>query len=169
MAAGAVQDRMAAVGAAVAALIFLATAWVLGVAAVVLLLAGPLGLVGALAAATAGLIILALALVGLTRRRNQRTADERASTRALWTATAVNAAGALLRRGPLARAEAEAPVHASVEGGEGKGGGGKAGGGHRSALLIGGGIALILLGLFFPSASEEETEPEADPGPGDAA
>jgi hypothetical protein len=160
---------VAALGAVLAALILLVTAWVLGVTAVVLLLAGALGMVGALATVTGGLVVLALAIVGLTRWRNRRTADDRAATRALWTATAVNAAGTLLRRGPLRRSEAAAPGQASVDGGDGTGGGGKAGGGHRSALLIGGGIALILLGLFLPSGTEEETEPGAGPGPEDAA
>ncbi len=169
MARGAAQDQMAALGAGLAALILLVTAWVLGVAAVVLLLAGALGMVGALATVTGGLVVLAVAIVGLTRMRNRRTADERAATRALWTATAVNAAGTLLRRGALRRSEATAPAQASVDGGEGRGGGGKTGGGGRSALLIGGGIALILLGLFYPSGTEEEAEPEVGPGPEDAA
>ena len=164
MAAGAVRDRMAAVGAVAGALILLATAWVLGVAAVVLLLAGPLGTVGALASVTGALVVLALALFGLTRRHNRRTAEERATTRALWTATAVNAASALLQRGPVGRAEATAPEEAAVDGG-----GGTGGGGHRSALLIGGGLALILLGVFFPSGSEDATDAEAGPGPDDAA
>jgi hypothetical protein len=167
MAAGAVQDRVAALGAVAVALVLLATAWVLGVAALVLLLAGPMGMVGALATVTAGLVILALAVVGLTRRHNRRTADQRASTRALWTATAVNAAGMLLRRGASGRSEA--PYHASVDGGADAGGGGTPQGSHRSALLIGGGIALILLGLFLPSGTEEETEPEGGPGPEDVA
>jgi hypothetical protein len=162
MAAGAVQDRMAAVGAAVAAVILLMTAWVLGVAAVVLLLAGPLGMVGALASVTGGLVVLALALVGLTRRRNHRTAEARATTRALWAASAVNAASALLRRGPAAGpAEAPAPEAAT-----GDGGGARGAGGHRSALLIAGGLALILLGLFFPSGTEEEAASEAGPDAG---
>jgi hypothetical protein len=158
MVAGAVQDRVASVGAMVVAILLLLTAWVLGVAALVLLLAGPLGMVGALAAVTAGLVVLAVAIVGLTRLRNKGAADQRASTRALWTATAVNAAGSLLRRGPGVQAEA-APA-------------GDSSGSHRSALLIGGGLALILLGILFPSGSgdgEESGEPSGGPGPQDAA
>jgi hypothetical protein len=167
MASGAVRDRLAAIGAVAAAFVLLATAWVLGVAALVLLLAGPMGMVGALATVTAGLVVLALAIVGLTRRHNRRTADQRASTRALWTATAVNAAGMLLRRAPSGRSEV--PDDGLADRGTGTDGGATGGGGHRSALLIGGGIALILLGLFLPSGPEEETEPEAGQGPEDVA
>lgn len=158
MVAGAVQDRVASVGAMVAAILLLLTAWVLGVTALVLLLAGPLGMVGALASVTGGLVVLALAIVGLTRARNRGAAEQRATTRALWTATAVNAASSLLRRGPTVQAEA-APA-------------GESSGSHRSALLIGGGLALILLGILFPSGAGEGTEagePDATPGPEDAA
>jgi hypothetical protein len=177
MAAGAVQDQMASLGAVAAAGVLLATAWVLGVAALVLLLAGPLGMVGALAVVTLALVLLALAVVGLTRRRNRLSAEARAVTRALWTATAVQAAGTLLRHGPFGRGEARAPAEAADLGVAAAESAGKTGGGHRSALLIGGGIALILLGIFFPSGSEdsagEEPGPEAGqgsgPGPTDAA
>jgi hypothetical protein len=178
MARGAVQDQMASLGAVVAAGVLLATAWVLGVAALVLMLAGPLGMVGALAVVTLALVLLALAVVGLTRRRNRLSAEARAGTRALWTATAVQAAGTLLRHGPFGRGNAQTPAEAAGLGASGAGeSGGKAGGGHRSALLIGGGIALILLGIFYPSGSEDSAEaergpeagPEAGPGPADAA
>jgi hypothetical protein len=173
MAAGAVQDQMASLGAVVAAGVLLATAWVLGVAALVLLLAGPLGMVGALAVVTLALVLLALAVVGLTRRRNRLSAEARAGTRALWTATAVQAAGTLLRHGPFGRGNTQAPAEAAAMGVGAAESAGKTGGGHRSALLIGGGIALILLGIFFPSGSEdsagEEPGPEAGPGPTDAA
>lgn len=154
MVAGAVQDRVASVGAAVVAVLLLLTAWGLGVAALVLWLAGWLGMVGALASVTAGLVVLALAIVGLTRLRNKGAADQRATTRALWAATAVNAASSLLRRGPAVQAD-PAPA-------------GESGGSHRSALLIGGGLALILLGILFPSGSGEGSEdggPDAAPGP----
>ena len=87
---------------------------------------------------TAGLVVLALAIVGLTRLRNRGAAEQRATTRALWTATAVNAASSLLRRGPEVHGEATPKAESS--------------GSHRSALLIGGGLALILLGFLFPSA-----------------
>ena len=173
MARGAVQDQMASLGAVVAAGVLLATAWVLGVAALVLLLAAPLGMVGALAVVTLALVLLALAVVGLTRRRNRLSAEARAGTRALWTATAVQAAGTLLRHGPFGRGNMHAPAEAAGLGGVGSGEGGKTGGGHRSALLICGGIALILLGIFFPSGREEsageEPGPEAGSGPADAA
>jgi hypothetical protein len=155
MVAGAVQDRVASIGALVVAILLLLTAWVLGVAALVLLLAGPLGMVGALAAVTAGLVVLALATLALTRRRNKGAANQRATTRALWTATAVNAASSLLRRGPGVQAEAAPATESS--------------GSHRSALLIGGGLALILLGILFPSGSGEEAGPDGGPGPEDAA
>jgi hypothetical protein len=158
MVAGAVQDRVASVGALAVAVLLLLTAWVLGVAALVLLLAGPLGMVGALAAVTAGLVVLALATLALTRRRNKGAADQRATTRALWTATAVNAASSLLRRGPAVQAEAAPAVDSSAS--------------HRSALLIGGGLALILLGILFPSGAgdgAETGEPDTAPGPEDAA
>lgn len=177
MAAGAVQDQMASLGAVVAAAVLLATAWVLGVAALVLLLADPLGIVGALAVVTLALVLLAVSVVGLTRRRNRLSAEARAGTRALWTATAVQAAGTLLRHGPFGRGSAHGPAEAAGLGGAGNGEGGKTGGGHRSALLIGGGIALILLGIFYPSGSgdsaeadpEPDTGPAAGPGPADTA
>jgi hypothetical protein len=155
MVAGAVQDRVASIGAMIAAVFLLLTAWVLGVAALVLLVAERLGMVGALASVTAGLVVLALAVLGLTRMRNRGAAEQRATTRALWTATAVNAASSLLRRGPEVRVE---PATA-----------GEATGSHRSALLIGGGLALILLGILFPSGSGEEAGPDGGPGPEDAA
>jgi hypothetical protein len=158
MVAGAVQDRMASVAALAVAVLLLLTAWVLGVAALVLWLAGQLGTVGALASVTAGLVGLAFAILGLTRLRNRGAAEQRATTRALWTATAVNAASTLLRRGPGVQAEA-APAS-------------EGGGSHRSALLIGGGLALILLGILFPQGAEERAEegaPDAGPGPADAA
>ena len=158
MVAGAVQDRVASAGATLVAVLLLLTAWVLGVAALVLLLAGPLGMVGALASVTAGLVVLALAIVGLTRLRNRGAAEQRATTRALWTATAANAASALLRRGPEVRAEAASTA--------------ESGGSHRSALLIGGGLVLILLGILFPSGVEPASEAgaaDAGPKPDDAA
>jgi hypothetical protein len=152
MVGGAVQDRVASAGAMIAAVLLLLTAWVLGVAALVLLLAGPLGMVGALASVTAGLVVLALAIVGLTRHRNRGAAEQRATTRALWTATAVNAASSLLRRGPEVRAEAPPAAESS--------------GRHRSAFLIGGGLVLILLGILFPAGAEPPADAgEADSGP----
>jgi len=153
MVAGAVQDRVASAGAMIAAVFLLLTAWVLGIAALVLLVAERLGMVGALASVTAGLVVLALAILGLTRMRNRGAAEQRATTRALWTATAVNAASSLLRRGPEGHGEATAKAENS--------------GSHRSALLIGGGLALILLGFLFPSGSDDGTsEGDTDAGPG---
>ena len=152
MVAGAVQDRVASAGAMIAAVFLLLTAWVLGIAALVLLVAQRLGMVGALASVTAGLVISALAILGLTRLRNQGAAQQRATTRALWTATAVNAASSLLRRGPEVRSAEAAPA-------------GESSGSHRSALLIGGGLVLILLGFLFPSGTETAAEAgEADAG-----
>jgi Tfp pilus assembly protein PilX len=103
-------------------------------------------------------VVLALAILGLTRMRNRGAAEQRATTRALWTATAVNAASSLLRRGPEGHGEATAKAENS--------------GSHRSALLIGGGLALILLGFLFPSGSDDGTsegDTDAGPGPQDAA
>ena len=154
MVAGAVQDRVASVGVAVAAVFLLLTAWVLGVIALVLLLARWLGTVGALASVTAGLVVLAVGIVGLTRHRNRGAAEQRALTRALWTSTAINAASTLLRRD--AKGPAEAPPSDSGSGS------------HRSALLIGGGLALILLAFLLPSPGPEEGNatgaPEGDRG-----
>lgn len=154
MVAGALQDRMAAVVVAVVALILLLTAWVLAVVAVVLLVAGYLGSLWALATVAAGLVVLALAIVGLSRMRNRGASQQRAMTRALWTATAVNAASAMLRRNPQAGAgdqgEAASP--------------GESTGSNRSMLLILGGVVLILLGFFLPSGKDDTTG-EAEPGP----
>jgi hypothetical protein len=166
MVAGAVQDRMAMVGVAMAAVVLVLTAWVLGVTALVLLLQHWLGAVGALALMTVGLILLAIGLVLGTRWRNAGAARERSMTRSLWVATAVNAAGALLRRGP----DAETATGAGATTGWPTGGGG------RSALLIGGGIALILLGVLMPSDQGDDqaeaaggTVPDTASGPDAAA
>jgi hypothetical protein len=130
---------------------------------------------------TAGLVVLALAIVGLTKARNRSSADQRASTRALWAATAVNAASALLRRGPDARPEArpDARHEAAASGSGGGHGAGHGGGGQRSALLIGGGLAMILLAFLFPSGKDDGPDagldpdapdgPDAEPGPDDTA
>jgi hypothetical protein len=150
MVAGAVQDRAAAIGVVVAASFLLLTAWVLGVAALVVLLAGYLGTVWALFAVTAGLVVLALAIVGLTKARNRSSADQRAMTRALWAATAANAASTLLRGEPQAKAGA-APSE-------------PAGTNHRSILLFAGGLALILLAFLLPSGSEDGPD-TSDAGP----
>jgi hypothetical protein len=158
MVAGAVQDRVASIGAMVVAALLLLTAWVLGIAALVLFLAERLGMAGALASVTAGLVVLALSVVGLTRRRNKGTAEQRATTRALWTATAANAASALLHRGPDLRAGATPAGESSAS--------------HRSALMIGGGLLLILLGILFPSgadAAADTEEKDAGPKPDDAS
>lgn len=140
----------------VAAGFLLLTAWVLGVAAVVVLAAQKLGTAGALLAVTAGLVLLALILVWGTRARNRTQAAERASTRALWAATAVNAASMILRRDAQ-----NTPASSGAEASAGVAGGG-ASGSHRSTLLIVGGLALILLAFLFPSGKDEG--PEAGPG-----
>lgn len=145
MLAGALRDRVAALGVAVVAGVFVATAWVLVVAALVAYLTAYLGTVGALLAVAAGLVVLSVLIVWISRMRKRRTAELRATTRALWAATAVNAASAILRsdsRGP----EAEQ------------------GGSHRSALLIAGGLALMLLAFLFPGGKGNAGDPP-EPGP----
>ena len=154
MVAGAVQDRAAVIGAVVVAAVLLLTGWVLGVAAIVVLLVPYLGAAGALLAVTAGLVVLALGFVWGTLARTRRHSQLRAETRALWVATAVNAAGLLLRKGP----EADGPAEPA----------GVGTGSHRSALLIAGGLALILLAFLLPSAGGEGTDP-SDSGPDGAA
>jgi hypothetical protein len=151
MVSGAVQDRAAAIGVAIAAAFLLLTAWVLGIAALVVFLTGYLGILWALLAVTAGLVALALAIVGLAKARNRNAAEQRAMTRALWAATAVNAASTLLRREARANAGPEPSEPAAAN--------------HRSTLLIIGGLALILLAFLFPSVRDDGPEPP-DPGPG---
>lgn len=150
MLAGAVQDRLAAAGALLVAAVLVGTAWVLAIAALVVFLSAHLGTIWALLAVAAGMVVLALLIVWLTTARNRRTADLRKTTRALWAATAVNAASAVLRGQPQGQtADAEA-----------------GGGSHRSALLMVGGLALMLLALLMPGS--HETGPRgSDPGPGD--
>ncbi|MCX7288595.1 MAG: hypothetical protein NTW20_13850 [Rhodobacterales bacterium] len=157
MISGALRDRMAGIGVMVAAGLLLVTAWVLGVAAVVVLTAQKLGTAGALLAVTGGLVLLALILVWGTRARNRSSAAERATTRALWVATAVNAASTILRR--------DAPTEASLPPAD------TSSKGHRSLLLIAGGLVLILLAFLIPSGKEdapasdaEAPDPEPDPG-----
>lgn len=145
MLAGALQDRVAALGIAVVAGVFLATAWVLVVAALVAYLAAYLGTVGALLAVAAGLVVLSVLIVWISRMRNRRTAELRATTRALWAATAVNAASAILRS-------------------DSRGNEAEQGGSHRSALLIAGGLALMLLAFLFPGGKGNAGDPP-EPGP----
>jgi hypothetical protein len=159
MAAEAVRDRAAAIGVAVVALVLLGTAWVLAVIALVALARSWLGPVGGLAAVAGGLVLLALAIVGLTRAQNRRSADSRAVTRALWTSTAINAASTFLRREPQARPEPE-----PADSGSGAGSAN-----HRSALLILGGLALILLAFLLPSAKDDEAGESAEGGSPDGS
>ena len=152
MLAGAVRDRMSAIVAlAVAGFLFL-TSWVLAVAALVAYVSAYLGTIRALLAIAGGLIILALLIVWFTTARNRRTAEMRKSTRALWAATAVNAASAILRSEPKAQ----------------DGGAEQASGSHRSTLLIVGGLALMLLALLVPGGRDTGPERPA-PGPDDGA
>lgn len=142
MLAGAVRDRMAAAGVMLVAGILLLTAWVLTVAALVVYLSAALGPVAALLTVAAGLVVLLLLVVWITTFRNRRTAELRATTRALWAATAVNAASAVLRGEP----------HGADKGAE------TGSGGHRSALLIAGGVALMLLALLVPWMRDKGTD-----------
>lgn len=145
MLAGALRDRAAAIGVVAVAEVFLATAWVLVVAALVASLTAYLGTVGAFLAVAAGLVALSFLIVWISRMRNRRTAELRATTRALWAATAVNDASAILRS-------------------DARGQDGEQGGSHRSALLIAGGLALMLLALLFPGGKGPAGDPP-DPGP----
>lgn len=155
MLAGALRDRVAAVLAWVVAGILLATAWVLTVIAAVTWLAPRLGPIGALLAVAGALAVLALLVVWLAGAQNRRSAELRATTRALWAATAVSAASAILRGEPPAKGD----PHATGQ---------DPGGGHRSALLIAGGLALLLLAFLFPSGRAGGDDPPA-PGPDGAA
>jgi hypothetical protein len=145
MLAGILRDRVAAIGVVVVAGIFLVTAWVLAVAALVASLTDYLGMVGALLAVAAGLVVLSVLIVWISRMRNRRTAELRATTRALWAATAVNTASTILRGEPRASGEEQA-------------------GSHRSVLLIAGGLALMLLAFLFPGGKGNAGDPP-DPGP----
>lgn len=144
----AVQDRIATVVVLLAGGLILLTAWGLAVASVVLALARLLGMVGALLAVSASLVVVAVLLIWMTAARNRRTAAMRATTRALWTATAVNAASAILRGEP------HGPEAASETGGRS----------HRSMLLIAGGLALILLALLMPGGSDKGHDGPDSPG-----
>lgn len=152
MLAGAVRDRMAAAGVLLVAGVLFVTAWGLAVAALVAFLSAYLGTVWALLAVAGGMIVLALLIVWITTARNRRTAELRATTRALWAATAVNAASAILRSEPQGQ-----------DGGTGQGGGT-----HRSALLVVGGLALMLLALLVPGGHDNGPK-SPGPGPGGAA
>ena len=162
MVSGALRDRMAGVVVLVVAGLLLLTAWVLGVAAVVVLTAQKLGTAGALLAVTGGLVLLALVLVWATRARNRSSATDRATTRALWVATAVNAASTILRRdGRTETGAAPAPETPS--------------GSYRTVLLIAGGLVLILLAFLIPSGKDDglsdtdEGTPDPEAGPDQSA
>lgn len=152
MVSGILRDRAVGIGVMVAAGLLLLTAWVLGVAAIVVLTAQKLGTAGALLAVTGGLVLLALILVWGTRARNRTSAAQRATTRALWVATAVNAASTILRRDGRKDAGA-APSETSS-------------GNHRSLLLIAGGLVLLLLAFLVPSGRDEGSTGDDD-GPKD--
>lgn len=152
--AGAVHDRAMAAGVAVLAIFLFLTAWILGVLAAVLYLSPHLGMIRALLALAAGLVVLGVLVLWITAARNRRSAELRATTRALWAATAVNAASAILRGEP----HPPQGETAQATGGTG----------HRSAFLIAGGLALILLALLVPGHGGKGTgAPGA--GPDDAA
>lgn len=142
--AGVVKDRVAAAGVAIFAVFLLLTAWVLGIVAAVIALSRPLGMVGALLVLAGALVVVAVLAVWITSARNRRSAELRATTRALWAATAVNAASAILR------GESHAPEAAAQPGGGGTS--------HRSAFLIAGGLALILLALLVPGHGEPKDD-----------
>jgi hypothetical protein len=151
MVSGALRDRMAGIGVMLVAAVLLLTAWVLGVAGVVVLTAQKLGTAGALLAVTAGLVFLALILVWGAQARNRSSATQRAATRALWVATAVNAASAILRRDGSNEAGPASPDTSSK--------------GHRSLLLITGGLVLILLAFLIPSGKDEGASDSDDATP----
>lgn len=144
MLAGAVRDRVAAAGVLLAAGLLVLTAWVLVVVALVAYLTTILGAIGALLAVAGGLVLLAFLLVWITSASNRRTAELRKTTRALWAATAVNAASAILRGEPHSR-ESEAEDEAR--------------GSHRPALLVAGGLALMLLAFLFPGGKGSDSPP----------
>ena len=162
MVSGALRDRMVGVGVMAAAVLLVLTAWVLAVAAVVVLVVDKLGMAGGLLAVSGGLVLLALILVLGTRARSRSSATERSATRALWVATAVNAASMMLRRdtqSATAHPASDTATAASEAGPAAN---------HRSILLIVGGLALILLALFIPSGKDDasdraDAEPDADP------
>ncbi len=173
MVAGALRDRAVGVGVVLAAGLILLTAWILGVAAVVVLVAQKLGTAGALLAVTAGLVLFALVLVWLTQARNRTYAAQRATTRALWMATAVNAASTVLRGQIRPDARTGSRTDARPEPGPepGSESAEAAPGNHRSLLLVAGGLVLILLAFLVPSGktdgpSDKDTRtdnPEAGP------
>lgn len=148
MLAGAVRDRAVSVGVAVFAAMLGLTAWGLVVMAAVVALAPILGMAWALLAVAVGLVLLAILVVWSVSARNRRSSELRASTRALWAATALNAASAVLRADPV-------PHDAAPEGeGSHKS--------HRSMFLIAGGLALILLALLFPGGHDNGQGPGPD-------
>jgi hypothetical protein len=115
------------------------------VAGVVVLLAARFGLAPALLGAAAGLAVLASLMVAVTSARHRRAAERRAATRAVWTATAITAVDALIRRAPTAdRPESGSPGRTT-----------------RSGVLLAGGLALILLALLGRGRGEDETQPPA--------
>lgn len=143
MATGAVRDKAASVAVGVVAAFLFLTVWVLAVAGVVVLLAARFGLAPALLGAAGGLAVIAVLMVAVTSARNRRAAERRAATRAVWTATAITAVDALIRRAPVA----EKPEA------------GASGWTARSGVLLAGGIALILLALLGRGRGEDDTPP----------
>lgn len=151
MLSGALRDRVAAAGVLLVAGVLLLMALVLAVAALVTIIAAYLGTVRALLAVAGGLVVLALLLVWITSARNRRAAEIRATTRALWAATAVNAASSILRGGAKGHDD----------------GSGTSGGTHRSAFLIAGGLALMLLAFLVPGGGDKGGDKAGDKGPED--
>lgn len=156
MVAGAVRDRMALLAVMALIGVFLASAWVLLVVALVIYLTTFLGTVGALLAVAGGLVVLSGLMLWMTRSRNRRSAELRVATRALWTATAANAASSLLRREskPTSAEPDSEPGHQS-------------GGSLRSAFLVAAGLALMLLAYLYPGGKGDDTgDPDGPPAPG---
>ncbi|WP_137111537.1 hypothetical protein [Rhodobacter sp. SY28-1] len=151
MLAGAVRDRAASVGVVLFALMLVLTAWGLAVMAAVLALAPRFGMPLALLAVAAGLVLVAILTVWSMSARNRRSSELRATTRALWVATALNAASAVLRGNPAMQDGHEPGPEA--EGGQKS---------HRSMFLIAGGLALILLALLAPGGKDTGQGPGPD-------
>ncbi|MFM2356841.1 MAG: hypothetical protein RLZZ528_2577 [Pseudomonadota bacterium] len=145
MATGAMRDKAASFAVSVVAAFLFLTVWVLAVAGVVVLLAERFGLAVALLGTAGGLGMIAVLLVAVTTARNRRAAERRAATRAVWTATAITAVDALIRRAPL-------PDKADTASGSWV---------SRTSVLLAGGIALILLALLGRGKGGDDPPPSA--------
>lgn len=146
MAGGAIRDRLRGVLAIAVAGGLVVTAWMLGLAGIVVLLSEKLGWAGSLLSVAAGLLVIAGLLIAVSTAQNRAGLRAREATRAAWRATSVAAVEGLLQGG----SGAGQPTWV-----------------RRTTILLSGIAAMVALALVLPAAEKPTDAGDAD-GSGDA-